>query len=68
MVYIGEKIGYDHVALGSDYDGTVHTLFDVSGVPLITQELLRRNISIDNIKKIMGENVLRILKEGIPKN
>lgn len=64
--YVGEKIGYDHVGLGADYDGTVHTLFDVSGLPLITEELIKQKISEENIGKIMGGNVLRILMEGIP--
>lgn len=65
--YVGEKIGYDHVGLGADYDGSVHTLFDVSGLPLITAELLKSKIPVETIEKIMGGNVLRILKNGIPK-
>lgn len=65
MEYVINKIGIEHVALGSDYDGTVTTLFDVSGLSQITNELVNRGHSVSNIKKIMGENALRVLKEGI---
>lgn len=56
--------GIDHVGLGSDYDG-INTgplqMPDVSGFPYVTQELLNRDYSLGDIKKILGENFLRVL-------
>ncbi len=59
--------GVDHVGLGSDYDGITHTpeqLEDVSKYPYITQELLNRGYSADDIRKILGGNVLRVLRQA----
>jgi len=61
--YVVQKIGEDFVALGSDFDGTVQTPFDVRGVNQITQELLKRGYSAQTISKIMGGNALRILRQ-----
>ncbi len=58
--------GVDHVGIGSDFDGigTVpKQLEDVSKFPLLTQELLNRGYSADDIRKVMGENVLRVFRE-----
>lgn len=57
--------GVDHVGLGSDYDGvsTVpRDLPDVSSYPVITQELLNRGYKEAEIRKILGENVLRVMR------
>jgi len=64
--YAADLIGADHVALGSDYDGTAPAPFDVTGVPMITQALLERNTSEEDIRKIMGENTLRLLRDTLP--
>jgi membrane dipeptidase len=59
--------GIDHVGLGSDYDGVgimPHQLEDVSGYPYITQELLNRGYSAQDIYKIMGQNLLRVMREA----
>jgi membrane dipeptidase len=59
--------GIDHVGVGSDYDGigkTPEQLEDVSCYPFITQELLNRGHKADDIKKVLGGNVLRVLKEA----
>lgn len=64
--YIKNLIGADHVALGSDFDGILYTptdLNDISQMPLITKELLRRNYSENDIQKILGKNFLRLFKE-----
>jgi membrane dipeptidase len=59
--------GIDHVGLGADYDGArkwpVH-LEDVSGYPYITQELLNRGYSEPDIRKILGGNLLRVLRDA----
>ncbi len=64
--YVVNLIGADHVALGSDFDGILDTpldLSDVSQMPLITKELIRRNYSEDSLNKILGLNFLRLFKE-----
>jgi membrane dipeptidase len=59
-------VGVDHVALGSDFDGAVTTPFDASGWVLVTDALLQQGFSEPDIKKIMGENVVRVLLQGLP--
>lgn len=62
--YVGERIGYEHVGIGSDFDGTMQTplgLEDVSKFPFLIAELLRRGISEEFVKGILGQNVLRVL-------
>jgi membrane dipeptidase len=59
-------VGVDHVALGSDFDGAVTTPFDASGWVLVTDALLQEGFSEPDIKKIMGENVVRVLLQGLP--
>ncbi len=56
--------GIDHVGLGSDYDGVMQLpegLEDVSCYPNITQALLDRGYSERDIRKVLGENLLRVL-------
>ena len=57
--------GIDHVGLGSDFDGAVMPLGmeDVSHLPQITDALLKRGYSESDIRKILGENTLRVLSE-----
>jgi membrane dipeptidase len=72
--HIAEVAGIDHVCLGSDFDGIPLGpvgLDDVSKFPFITEELSRRGFSADDIRKILGENVLRVLaanEVGAPEN
>ncbi len=59
--------GVDHVGLGSDYDGigTVpKQLEDVSTYPYITQGLLDRGYSEDDIRKILGLNLIRVWRKA----
>jgi membrane dipeptidase len=65
--YIVKLAGVDHVGLGSDFDGissSPQQLDDVTSYPLITQALLDRGYTKKNIRKIMGGNVLRVLKSN----
>ena len=64
--YVADKIGVDHVGLGSDFDGAVTTPFDASGMVLVTEALMKQGFSEEDIKKIMGENDLRVLHEVLP--
>jgi len=61
-------VGPDHVGLGSDFDGIPSTpvgLEDVTMMPRITSELLRRGYGEDDIRKILGGNHLRLIKQTI---
>ena len=63
--YIVKLIGVDHVGLGSDFDGisaSPQHLNDVTSYPLITKALLDKGYSKKDVTKIMGGNVLRVLK------
>jgi membrane dipeptidase len=58
--------GVDHVGIGSDFDGVPRLpvqLDSVADYPLITQELLNRGYDRESIHKILGGNVLRVLKQ-----
>ncbi|KAF1836612.1 hypothetical protein BDW02DRAFT_596278 [Decorospora gaudefroyi] len=65
--YIGELIGYEHVGIGSDYDGIDRTpegLEDVSKFPDLVAELLMQGISDEDVAKIVGRNLLRVWAEA----
>ena len=59
--------GVGHVALGSDFDGAVTTPFDTTGVVEITDALLAEGFGEDEVRAIMGGNVLRLLAETLPR-
>lgn len=67
MRYTADLVGIDHVALGSDFDGTVETPFDTSGLAQLTEALLEAGFSEDEIRQIMGGNVRRLLLETLPR-
>lgn len=65
--YIVKMIGVDHVGLGSDFDGinsAPQQLDDVTSMPLITKALMERGYRKKDIRKILGENFLRIFEEN----
>jgi len=64
--HIVKVAGIDHVGLGADFDGAndmPQGAQDVSMLPNITYELLKRGYSEQDIKKILGENLLRVFSE-----
>jgi len=65
ITYVRDLVGIEHVGLGSDFDGAVTTGFDASQVAAITQALLDRGFSDDDIRKVMGGNVIRVLTAGM---
>jgi membrane dipeptidase len=65
ILHVRQLVGVDHVGLGSDFDGAVTTGFDSSQLIAITQGLLDAGLSADEIRKVMGGNVLRVLRAGI---
>ncbi|WP_324733479.1 dipeptidase [Pseudomonas paeninsulae] len=66
--YTADKVGVDHVALGSDFNGTVHTPFDVTGLGQLTEALLEAGFSRSEIAAIMGGNVQRLLLASLPRD
>ena len=54
------------MGLGSDFDGSVWTAFDAAGLALITEALLADEFTADEVRAVMGENVLRVLAEVLP--
>lgn len=64
--YTANLVGVDHVGLGSDFDGAVKTPFDTSGLVQITDALIAEGFTDEEIGKIMGRNVLRLLIQNLP--
>ncbi len=65
--HVRRVAGIDHVGLGSDFDGTESLpdgLGDVAQVPVLLGELLRRGYSDDDVRKIAGGNLLRVLRDA----
>jgi microsomal dipeptidase-like Zn-dependent dipeptidase len=63
-----DLVGVEHVALGSDYDGSTTVPFDTSELAALTQEMLNQNFSEEEIRKVMGGNMLRFLQKSLPAN
>ena len=64
--HIRKVAGIDHIGLGGDFDGissVVEGLEDVSTYPALTAELLKRGYQDDDIRKILGLNVLRVMRQ-----
>lgn len=61
-----DLVGEDHVALGSDFDGAVTTRFDTSELVAVTDALIRAGLSDEQIKKVMGGNMLRFIARSLP--
>jgi membrane dipeptidase len=65
--HIRKVAGIDHIGLGGDFDGITQTipgLDEVSKYPALTAELLKRGYSEADVRKILGENVLRVFREA----
>lgn len=66
ILHIGNLIGYDHVGIGTDFDGIPSVpvgLEDVSKYPDLIAELLRQGVSNEDAAKVAGGNVLRVWKD-----
>ena len=64
--HIRRVAGIDHIGLGGDFDGissVIVGLEDVATYPALTAELLRRGYSDDDVKKVLGLNVLRVMRQ-----
>jgi membrane dipeptidase len=65
--YIARVAGYDHVGIGGDLDGidvAPKGLDSVDGYPLVFAELIRRGWSDENLAKLAGGNVLRVMRRA----
>lgn len=65
--YIKNLIGVDHIGIGSDFDGfstTIEGLDDCSKFPNLFGELARRGWTESELKKIAGENFLRVFRDA----
>jgi membrane dipeptidase len=65
IAYVAKVAGVDHVCLGSDYDGVPvfpRGLEDVSKLGFISRELVARGFSEADVRKVLGENVLRVME------
>jgi membrane dipeptidase len=63
--HVASVAGIDVVGLGSDFDGGGTLLKDAGEVPQITEGLITRGYNEADIRKVLGENTLRVLKETI---
>lgn len=66
MRYVSGLVGVEHVALGSDFDGAVTAPFDTTGLVEITDAMLEAGYSEQEIRMIMGENVVKFLEANLP--
>ena len=66
IAHVRDLVGIDHVALGSDFDGAVTTAFDTAGLAHVTDALLRRGFSEEEIGRVMGGNLLAFLERQLP--
>jgi membrane dipeptidase len=66
--HVKRVAGIDHVAIGSDFDGTDNQLpvglEDVSTFPVLLAELSRRGWGEEDLRKLAGENVLRAMAQA----
>lgn len=66
IMYAGEKIGYAHVGIGSDFDGMLEGprgLDDVKDYPRLVAELLRRGMAEEDVGNVCGGNLIRVMRE-----
>lgn len=64
--YAIDLLGVEHVALGSDYDGTVAVTFDAGELGVLTEEMLRQGFTEAEIRRVMGENLRDFLLAQLP--
>jgi membrane dipeptidase len=64
--HVAKVAGVDHVGLGSDFDGisgmTPRGMEDVSKYPVLVTGLIKMGYSDADIRKVMGENLLRVMR------
>lgn len=66
ICYVANRIGFDHIGLGSDYDGMVIAVSgveDISKWPNLVARMLARGIAREDVEKVIGLNIIRVLKD-----
>jgi microsomal dipeptidase-like Zn-dependent dipeptidase len=66
ILYAVDLVGVEHVALGSDYDGSIAAPFDVSELPVLTEALLAEGLCDAEIAAVMGGNGVAFLRANLP--
>jgi membrane dipeptidase len=63
--HVVKLVGPDHVGLGSDFDGAImpEGMEDCSHLPQITEALVRKGYHDEDIRKILGGNLLRVMEQ-----
>jgi microsomal dipeptidase-like Zn-dependent dipeptidase len=64
--YVVRLVGADHAALGSDYDGGTTVGFDTRHLRALTQALIDEGLDDLAVRKVLGENVLRLFEKTLP--
>ena len=65
MKHVRDLVGIQFVALGSDYDGATTVRFDTSQLVQVTQALMDEGFTEAEIRAVMGENALRVIRVGL---
>lgn len=65
MKHVRDLVGIQFVALGSDYDGATTVRFDTSQLVQVTQALMDEGFTEAEIRAVMGENALRVIRAGL---
>ncbi len=67
IFYIAELVGWEHVALGTDFDGWIasipHEMRDCRDLVVLVERMLARGADVGSIRGMLGENVLRVLRQ-----
>lgn len=63
--HVRDLVGIDYVGLGSDFDGAITSRWDTSQLAVITQALINSGFTDEEIRAVMGGNVLRVLTSGL---
>jgi microsomal dipeptidase-like Zn-dependent dipeptidase len=64
--YTANLAGFDRVALGSDWDGYTPSPIDASQIGQLTAALLQSGLTEEQVAKVMGGNVVRLLSQLLP--
>ena len=59
-------VGINHIALGSDFDGAINSPIDSSDLFQLTANLLKEDFTSEEVRKVMGENLISFLKRQLP--
>jgi len=66
--HVAERVGVEHVALGSDWDGSTRVVVDPPRLVHLTDALLRAGFGEDEVGDVMGGNALRVLSATLPRS